>query len=643
MNSDFRIASWLVEPGRNIISEDGRIVHLEPKVMQVLVCLKDHSGETVPKEKLIGCVWGDTFVTDDVLTRCISELRRAFGDSARESQFIQTISKRGYRLVPLILPADKLVEAGAPDRSNEESQGGSRRAKHNSKLRWIAAAGIVAGAILIAAVFAPPTLRNWISDGNAQPRISSLAVLPLANLSADRDQQYFSEAMTDALITELSQIGALKVVSRTSTEKYEKTDKSLPEIARELGVDAVVEGTVQRSGDRLRITTQLIYAPTDKHIWAKSYEGSTANVFDVEQDVAQAIATEVRANLTPREEARLGRTRSLSLDSLETYLQGRYHLEQAMGHAYRNGEHEAQLKEFDAARELFEKAIQTDPQYAQAYVGIARTWADQTVAAGGPEKADKALRKAISLDPELAEAHEALATLDVLRLWRWNEAEQEYKRAIELNPNFAEAHARFAEYYDCMGRFDEGMKEFLLAQQLDPGHSFQPNPFYRRRQYDRAIEIDQNEVKRGAFSFWPHTDLAFDYEGVGRHDEAAREWEEMPRMLGYTELSDEMHRELMRSGYRGSILILAKGMETERAKGNDVTSGYPAMMYTVLGERDKAFKWLEKGYLERDPAYSALNADPIWDPIRDDSRFMDLSHRIGLPDFDSRKMSNSKQ
>jgi tetratricopeptide (TPR) repeat protein len=295
------------------------------------------------------------------------------------------------------------------------------------------------------------------------------------------------------------------------------------------------------------------------------------------------------------------------------------------------------LKELSVARELFETAIHDDPNYAQAYVGVARTWAEQGVAVGGPEKAEAALRKAIELDPELAEAHEALATLDVLRLWRWNEAEQEYKRAIELNPNFAEAHARFAEYYDSMGRFDEGMKEFVVAQELDPGHNFQPNPFYRRRQYDRAVQIDQNEINRVAFSFWSHIDLAFDYDGAGRHEDAAREWEQVMRMLDYTEIADAMHRGLIRSGYRGSIEALVEGLEALDTNGGYVPSFYPAMMYATLGEKDRAFKWLERGYRDRDASYSALNVDPIWDPLRSDARFVDLTRRVGLPQTQSQK------
>ncbi len=181
-----------------------------------------------------------------------------------------------------------------------------------------------------------------------------------------------------------------------------------------------------------------------------------------------------------------------------------------------------------------------------------------------------------------------------------------------------------------MGRFDEGWNEFLHTQELDPGHNFQPNPYYRRRQYDRAIEIDQNEIRRQAFGFWSHVNLAFDYDGAGRHDEAAQQWEEVMRMLGFSEIADAMHRGLARSGYKGALRALTAGLENEDARGLPPPAFFQAMMYGLLGDKDRAFAWLERGYAERSPAYSALNADPCWDPLRDDPRFVDLVRRVGL-------------
>lgn len=484
---------------------------------------------------------------------------------------------------------------------------------------------------LSAFVFNVANVRGRVSKIYGSPKITSLAVLPLKSLSANPAQDYFSDGLTDALTTELSQISSIKVISRTSAERYRDINKPLSQVAHELGVDGIVEGTVQRSGDSIRVTVQLIYAPEDRHLWAKSYEKDTQNVLALEQDIARAVTEEMGGKLTPSEKARLTRGKPLSVVSLEMYLQGRYYNDRAGTLAYRKGQGSARQTELAEARNFFEKAIQEDPAYAQAYVGLAKTWQDEPVSVDGPGKAERLLRKAIALDPELAEGHEALATLDVLRLWRWSEAEQEYKHAIQLNPNYAEAHARYAEYLDCMRRFDEGLREFLLAQRLDPGHDFNPNPFYRRRDYDRAIQEDEGEIKRQAFGFWSHWNLAYDYEGAGHREAAAREWQQALRMLEYNELADAMQRGLESGGYNGAISALLAGLEAADAQGDPPPSFFAGMMYGFVGQKDRAFYWLERGYKERSPSYSALKVDPCWDPLRDDPRFKDLVRRVGLP------------
>jgi TolB-like protein/DNA-binding winged helix-turn-helix (wHTH) protein len=624
--------SWLVQPSLNTVSQGGKTFHIEPKVMEVLVCLARHAGETLSKQTLLQAVWSDTFVTDDVLTRAISELRRVLEDDARESRFIQTISKRGYRLVASVDKGSGTADSKVQEPEDRKAAPSERQApRRKTWVGVVAAAGGVAALALILAGLSVGALRQRLLSRTTSTKIRSVAVLPMTNLSNDSAQEYFADGMTDALITELSQIASIKVISRTSVMAYRKPDKALSQVARELGVDGIVEGTIQRSGNQIRITAQLIYAPTDRHIWANSYEHSTEDVLGLEREVAQAIAREIQAKLTPREKARLAGRRPVSLQAMETYLQGRYHLEQAQSMAFRNGLLESRLKEVATARSFFEQALREDPTYAQAYVGLSDTWWDRPVAEGGPEKADAMLRKALELDPGLAEAHQALATLDVLRLWKWSEAGQEYQRAIGLNPNYAEAHARYAEFLDMMGHFDEGMKEFLRAQDLDPGHDFNPNPFYRRRQYDRAIELDRNDVRRHAFGFWSHWNLAYDYEAAGMHTEAAQEWVEVMRILGYEEIADAMQRGLEHSGYKGALRELVLALEEMHTRGRPVSANIPAQFYAFLGEKNRAFDWLERGYHERNAAYSALNVDPCWDSLRSDPRFKDLVRRVGLP------------
>jgi len=601
--------------------------------MQVLVCLAEHAGEPVSKEELMKAVWPDTFVTDDVLTRSVSELRRVFEDDAKDSHVIQTIPKRGYRLLAAILPVNGAgvtnVQAPPLTVSGRTMSFASYRKLWFGTLAFLGVAllqfGLLTG-------FNIGGLRDRLWGTSPPPKIQSLAVLPLANLSGDPSQEYFADGMTDALITDLAQIGSLKVISRTSTMRYKKLEKTLPEIARELNVDGIVEGTVQRSGDRVRITAQLIHGPSDKHVWAQSYERDARDVLSMESEIAEGIASQIHAKLTTEQELRLTPGRPINFKAFEIYLQGKYHLTRAQDVESQNGQQETQQLELGLAREFFEKAISEDPNYAPAFVGLAETWLDRPVREGGPEKARGALGKALQLDPALPQAHLALGNLEHLRDWNWSAAEREFKRAIDLNPNLADAHAGYADFLDAMGRFDEGMREYLRAQELDPGHyAPEPSPFFRRRQFDKAIEMDRNDIARAAFGMYPHWDLARNYEAKGMHDEAIREWESALRILGYKDLANAMDGGFKSGGYKGALKEWVSGMEMARAQGAPIPSFVLAEVYSYLGDPDHALAWLEKAYEERDDALSGLKFDVFWDNIRQDPRYQDLLRRMNFP------------
>lgn len=623
-----RFSSFEVDVRAGELRKHGHRIRLQDQPFRVLQILLEHPGEVVAREELQRQIWpSDTFVDfDRGLNNAVKRLREALADSAEQPRYIETIPKRGYRFIaPVTANGNGVNEERAAAPPTEVAKHAEKQVFGSRGLHK-AIYAITAATVLLLLLLLSLRLEGFRDRVLGKPvaaSIRSIAVLPLQNLSVDPNQEYLADGMTEELITDLAQIGSLKVISRTSTKRYRNTSKSLPEIARELNVEGIVEGSVQQSGGRVRITTQLVHGPSDSHIWARSYERDLQNVLALEQDVAHAIVEEIRATITPREKARLSRNRSVSLRSLQAYLQGRYHYEQADSLSFRKDSQPARDKELATAREFFEQAIHDDPEYAQAYVGLASTWEDN-------EKQKAELRKALELDPDLAEAHEALATLDVLGLWNWPEAEAEYKRAIELNPNFSEAHARFAEYLDSFLRFDEGMNEFLRAQELDPGHSFNPNPFYRRRQYERAIEMDRNDISRHAFGFWAHANLAYDYEAAGMHDEAALQWEEVMRMLGYTEIAQGMHRALLQSGYKGAYRALTDSLEAADKRGSPIPAFFPATFYGMLGEKNRAFAWLERGYREHDASFAGLNVDPCWDPLRSDPRFTDLVHRVGL-------------
>jgi TolB-like protein/DNA-binding winged helix-turn-helix (wHTH) protein/Tfp pilus assembly protein PilF len=618
------------------LRKHGIRIRLQEQPLQILLQLLEHRGEVVTREELQKRIWpADTFVDfDHGLYSAVQRLRDALCDTAETPRYVETLPRRGYRFIAPVNNGDpgnaeaKMASAEAPTSAVLERPG-SRRSLRTPML---VGAGVILVALLVVLASKGGGLRERLLGKLAVPPIRSIAVLPLQNLSSDPNQEFFADGMTDALITNLAQIGSLKVISRTSTLRYKKSDKTIPEIAHELNVDGIVEGTVQRSGDRVRITAQLIHGPSDKHLWANSYERDARNVLSMESEIAAAIANQIQTKLTPEQAARLINGRPINLKAFEPYLQGKYHLTRAQDVGIRNGQQETEHSELQVARDSFEQAIAEDPNYAPAYVGVAETWKDRPVTEGGPDKAREALKKALQLDPALAEAHLALGNLESLRYWNWSAAEREIKRAIELNPNLADAHAGYADYLDSMGRFDEGMREYLRAQELDPGHyAPEPNPFFERRQFDKAIEMDRNDIERHAFGMYPHWDLARNYEAKGLHDEAIREWQAALRMLGYEDLANAMDRGFKAGGYKGALKEWVRGMEMARAHGAQIPAFVLAEVYSYLDDRDHALAWLEKAYEERDDALPGLKSDIIWDNIRQDLRFQDMLRRMNFP------------
>ena len=611
-----RFGAFEVDLRTGEMRKHGIKIKLQEQPLQILRHLLEHPGEIVTREELQKRIWPvDTFVDfDHGLYSAVQRLRDALGDTAETPRYVETLPRRGYRFIAAVHHGNG-VEAKA-ERASVDAPTSvfTERPVPRRSLRipFLVAAGVAVVVLLSALEFMGGSFRERLLGKPAVPAIRSLAVLPLQNLSNDPNEEYFADGMTDALITDLAQIGSLKVISRTSTMRYKKSDKTLPEIARELNVDGIVEGTVQHFGDRVRITAQLIYGPSDKHFWANSFERDARNVLSMESEIAGAIATQIQANLTPEQEAQIANARPLNLKAFEAYLQGKYHLTRARDVEDRRGQQETMQSELAMARDYFQKAISEDPNYAPAYVGLSQTWFDRSVAEGGPEKEREALEKALQLDPTLAEAHVALGELDHIRFWNWADSERELKRAIELNPNLANAHAEYQSFLEDMGRFDEGMREYLRAQELDPGnYAPRPSPFYVRRQFDKSIEMARNDIERHAFGAYPHFELAGSYEAKGMHDEAIQECEVFLRMQGYENMANSMHSALQAAGYKGALKEWVREMEAARAQGENIPSGELAQLYSVLGDGDHTIAWLEKAYEERDTYLSGLKVDPF--------------------------------
>jgi TolB-like protein/DNA-binding winged helix-turn-helix (wHTH) protein len=631
LNGDFQVGPWLVQPSLNNVSQNGTSNRLEPKVMQVLVCLAEHKGEVVPKDKLLQTVWPDTFVSDDVLKRSISELRHVFEDNAREPRIIETIPRRGYRLVVEAQPAN----GGVPkDVTEVPAIKAEPLAVQRTIPIWRIALAAVAIVIAVSGfllAFNIGRSRERVFGIGSAPVIRSLAVLPLQNLSGDPSQEYFSDGMTEELITELSSISALKVISRTSVMRYKNTDKPLPEIARELNVDGIVEGSFLRSGDMVRITAQLIYAPKDINIWAHTYDRQLGDVLLLQGAVANAIADEINVKLTPKDKVRLAHVRTVNPKALDACLAGRYHLGRLNALFFKRGRERFLEPEREKAIQRFHEAINADPSYAPGYLGIADTLlSSPPLGFDRVGNAKAAVLKALELDGSLVDAHITLAMIQMASEWNWAGAEKEYRQVVELNPSSALGHDLYGYFLDAMGRLDEAMEEHQKAQELDPSKDHIGGELYFRRRWDlgRDLIIDQggaNGVNNADYY------RAVEYERLGMYQEAVAEWEDVARKYGYDDLAVALARGYSRSGYKAALQEVVLGME-KHARREYFPPWMLAHFYGELGDKDRAFARLDKSYADHDLPLQFLKVDPFWsDNLRSDPRFASLVRRMGLP------------
>lgn len=468
-------------------------------------------------------------------------------------------------------------------------------------------------------------LMFWSSRFRPNPQIHSIAVLPFQNLSGNASQDYFVDGMTDELTTELANIGALRVVSRTSAMRYKTSGKTLPEIAQDLRVDGIIEGSVVRSDQSVRITAQLVQASTDKQLWARSYTRELKNVMRLQSELAHDIAGEIRIKITPAEQQRLATNDTVDPQAYEAYLKGRY---------YWNKNTEDQLRE---AKKYFEQAIAIDSNYAPAYAGLADYyWAtDELNPKDAMLRAKENVLKALELDSGLAEGHKTLAIIKFYADWDWPGAEREFRRALDLNPSYAEGHRTYSVYLSELGRNDEALNEVRSAQQLDPVSLTTAVTYgwayYYARQYDRAIQQCRTVIEMDANFPQGHDCLGSAYLAKQNYSAAIAECQRGAGGSGH---------DPMREVSLGRAYALAG--ETDQAKEilNNLiklsTKSYVpsyafATLYTALGDRDRAFTWLDKGYQERDPYLVTLRADNAFDPLRSDPRFARLLGLVGLP------------
>lgn len=587
-----RFGSFELNLATGELRKCGIPIKLRPQSAKVLVLLASKPGEAVTREQLRNEVWGEGFFVDfeHALNVCIGQIRAALDDDAEKPRYIETIPRVGYRFIARVEEiADDSRAISQPVRAMDVAAAEPGReilpreiAGSRPRQRW--AVGALAVALIAAMVFF--AIRARLPRKPQPVHIQSLAVLPLENLSRDPDQEYFVDGMTDELITDLAKIHTLRIISRNSVMQYKGKHKPVPQIARELNVDAVVEGTVMRSGDRVRITAQLIAAPQDRHLWAETYEGDLRNVLSLQDEVTTAIAKQISIELSPEEQTRFAHARSVDPEAHQAYLRGLYEL--------RNRTVENNAK----AIEHFQRAIAIDPNDPFAYEGLAlvySTWRDSDPRMFMP-KARAAALKAIELDDSLAEAHSTLGLVKLVFDWDWAGGEQELRKALELNPNSPLAHEQYATYLLLVPhRVDEAIQNAQRGYELDPAEPQVGDPvefFFYARRYQAAINEAAKELEENS----PF--LALAYAEMGRRDEA----------LAVAQRAAASARVPSQVAQTASAYALAGDKEKARAllrqliaqaKGRYLCGKNVAAVYSVLGDKDDAMVWLEKAYRDR--------------------------------------------
>ena len=636
------------------------VLKLERIPLEILVLLVEHKDEIVTRDEIVSRVWGKgVFLdTDNSIRGAIRKLRQALKDDADSPRFIQTVTGQGYRFIAPVTPPEEANRTETPrsealavptneqnlasepngwsqiprlhlvDEQQDQTAGKVPAAEISDGQRnWHARKWILVGAVSLFVLVAVTThilTRSRPADAKA-PKITSLAVLPLKNLSGDPAQEYFADGMTEEVIGRLSMIRGLRVISRTSAMQFKDTRLSAPEIARKLGVDALVEGSVMREDNRIRVHAQLIRASTDEHFWSESYDRELGEALTLESEVAQSIAQRVEVTVSGEERARLVSARPVSPEAYESYLQG----------LFAKGNTRAEVEKRIA---WFDEAIRKDPTFAQAYVGLASAYGGLgTVFVGAPPsetrpKVINAARKALELDPDLADAHVLLADM-YTRQWKWAEADAEYRRALDLNPNDAAAHDGFANWLLCHGRMEEALAWARRARDLDPlgpsGHTIGFILFNAHR-YDEAIREFRDVLAvrpDDSLPLWP-----LGWALICNH-QAEEAIPELEKAVSVTDGSPGVISALIwayaHAGRRADALRLLGELKKRQQTGY-VPAGAFVNAYLGLGDNDEAFAWFERAYEEQSNILIYIKVSPWFDSVRGDPRFQDLVRRVGL-------------
>jgi TolB-like protein/DNA-binding winged helix-turn-helix (wHTH) protein/tetratricopeptide (TPR) repeat protein len=598
--------------------------------MDLLIFLIQRRGQLVSRDEIAERLWGkDVFLdVDHSINVAVRKIRTVLRDDPDKPRFIETVVGRGYRFAATVItdngPANPQLEstASTPQAVSPPAPSPAAKAARLASFRLKVLLGVAVLVVLAA-------LALWLNPRALtmakHPAIKSLAVLPLKNLSGDPSQEYLADGMTEELIGRLAQVHDLRVISRTSTMHFKNSQQSVPEIAAALHVDAILEGSVIRDGNRIRVHAQLIRAATDEHFWSETYDRELGDVLTLESEVAQSVAEKVEVTLTGEERTRLGAARQVTPEVYESYLKGRF----------AKGNTRADVEKRIA---YFQEAIKQDATFAPAYVGLAEAYEGLgTIFIGAPPgevrpQVMSAVQKALELDPQSAEAHTLFADIQQ-KQWHWAAAEAEYRRALELDPNNAAAHGGFSNWLLCEGRMEEALSRARRARELDPlGDSDLGIAWilFQSHRYDEALQEYRSMLAVRPDNVFAHWNLGFVLIADGHPDQAIPVLE---KVVSDSNRSPGAIAVLIRAyahaGRRADALRLLAELKKREQTGY-VPTGAFVNAYLGLGDNEQTFTWLERAYKEQSNILQYVKVHPYFDPLRSDPRFADLVTRVGL-------------
>jgi DNA-binding winged helix-turn-helix (wHTH) protein/TolB-like protein/Tfp pilus assembly protein PilF len=641
----YEFGPFRLDAAERLLWRDGEAVPLTPKVFDTLLVLVENSGRILSKEDVMRRVWADAAVEEASLTKNISTLRKALGQKPEVAEYIETIPWRGYRFVAEVrevseesatliveertrsrLTIERELEMPAPMVPAQTPAESFRADRSLTTAKWRVSPRVLALCLLL--LFAIAVGLWWVKGrAPSAPAVKTLAVLPFKSLSPDTRDEYLGLGMADTLIIRLSNIKQLAVRPTSAVRKYSGDEQDPLLAGREQQVDAVLDGNFQKAEGRIRVTARLIKVDDGLSLWAGSFDEKDSDLFRLQDAIVERLAGALTLKLTGEEQQRLTKRYTENTESYLLYLKGRYHLERRT------------IADVEKSIDYFQQALAIDPQYALAYAGLAEAYPSLSVLGAMPAptvmpQAKAAVAQALRLDDQLAEAYSTRGLIKTIYDWDFAGAEQDHQQALKLNSNSALAHRLYGHLLRTTGRFDEALTEFNRALTLEPlslvaNRDLGVN-LYCQRQPDRAIEQFQKTIELDAGFATVYGFLERAYEAKGLNDQAVA-----ADLKTFSLREDTTAVGVLKAAYQGSgwMGYWRKRLELVKAQAKPDSYVEPyqvALIYTRLGEKERAFEWLEKAYQERGFWLNFVKIEPLLDPLRTDARFADLLRRIGL-------------